>query len=438
MRNVNPDDLDQLAKLLDGKGGLTDKLNEAFIRASALGVSDKLTAIKPMQAWARDNPSDMRKRAAIIREDELFKRGDRETYSDWLARIESHYLAKIPGLKEVGEKDIETFLNNVSDVTGVLKIGGVTLLSGTAMGKVLLQNSWYNGALRTAVDSSWWARGGAFRARLGGVLSRIPAGQLRSLSAPGSWLPGQLGNMFSGSRLYQNASQIPFMASRRAAWLGQGWDAFRTLPLVRSPLVTKGINFMVGSDALAMRYGGATHSGALVSRAGQASLYKVFRSASYFQKINNARPAVIAAGKTASPLLKGLGTASKAGGFLRVAGVGASAVATGVSIANVAAQGNPVEAFKKKGAGYVADVAEVGFNASLTAAMVAPNPVTIGLAVGTGLVYGGAKVVEHWDDIKAGTGKAVDWVGDKASKVGKGIANGAKSVAKKANPMNWF
>ncbi|MET7936466.1 hypothetical protein [Streptomyces sp. NPDC005322] len=38
----------------------------------------------------------------------------------------------------------------------------------------------------------------------------------------------------------------------------------------------------------------------------------------------------------------------------------------------------------------------------MTAAMVAPNPVTIGLAVGTGLVYGGAKVVEHWKDIKEG------------------------------------
>lgn len=70
--------------------------------------------------------------------------------------------------------------------------------------------------------------------------------------------------------------------------------------------------------------------------------------------------------------------------------------------------------------------------------MVAPNPVTIGLTVGTGLVYGGAKVVEHWDDIKAGTGMAVDWVGDKASKIGKGLAHETRTVAKAANPMNWF
>lgn len=95
-------------------------------------------------------------------------------------------------------------------------------------------------------------------------------------------------------------------------------------------------------------------------------------------------------------------------------------------------QGNPVDAFKRNGAGYVADIAEVGFNASLTAAMVAPNPITIGLAVGTGLIYGGAKVVEHWDDIKKGAGEAANWVGDKAADLGKSIAKS------KANPMNWF
>ncbi|WP_405561092.1 hypothetical protein [Streptomyces sp. NBC_01180] len=67
--------------------------------------------------------------------------------------------------------------------------------------------------------------------------------------------------------------------------------------------------------------------------------------------------------------------------------------ATGFSTANVIAQGNPVAAFKREGAGYVADVAEAGFNASMTAAMIAPNPVTIGLAVGFGVVYGGAKIV---------------------------------------------
>ncbi len=78
----------------------------------------------------------------------------------------------------------------------------------------------------------------------------------------------------------------------------------------------------------------------------------------------------------------------------------------------------------------------MGFNASLTAAMVAPNPVTFGQLIGTGAVYGGAKIVEHWDDIKKGTGEALNWAGDKAGKV-HGVASGAKSVAKHLNPLSW-
>ncbi|MFE1295334.1 PE-PGRS family protein [Streptomyces sp. NPDC058731] len=440
MRMVNPDDLEQLATLFDGRGGIVDKVDEAFIRASRLGVSHKVAALKPLRSWASETAPDLRRRAGIAREERLLERGDRETYSDWLARIEAHVLAKAPGLSSLGEKNIEGFLNDVSDVTGIIKVGGTTLVMGTSLANVMFKNSWYHGLLRTAVDSEWWdtAGTGTARARLASTLRALPKGQLRSLSAPGSWLPSRLGGLFARSTLYQQASRIPFTATRRADLLGMAWNQARSLPLLRSAFVSKSIDFFVGSDAMAARYGMVTHSGALVARAGQADLLRVFRTASYLQKLNNARPAVIAAGKTASPFLKGVGAAARAGGFLRVAGIGMSAVSTGVSVANVWAQGNPREAFKKKGAGYVADVAEAGFNASLTLAMVSPNPVTIGLAVGTGLVYGGAKVVEHWDDIKSGTRKAADWVGDKTSKLGKNLAHGAKSAAKAANPMNWF
>ncbi|MDT0614239.1 hypothetical protein [Streptomyces lancefieldiae] len=303
MRSVNPDDLDQLAKLLDGKGGLADKLNDAFTRASNLGVSDKLAPIKPMQAWVSETPPDLRRRAKLVREDELSERGHRETYSEWLARVEAHYLTKVPGLKKFGEKGIESFLNDATDIASMVKIGGLTLASGTGMGTVLFKNSWHSGWLRSAIESEWWGRGGTLRTLTGARLRGIPKGALRSLSAPGSWLPGQLGTMFTRSSAYQRASRIPFTATMRASALGHAWDAFRTLPVMRSSTVTRSINLLVGSDALAMRYGGTTHSGALVARAGNANLLKVARTASYFQKLNNARPSVTAAGKTASPFL---------------------------------------------------------------------------------------------------------------------------------------
>ncbi|WP_308789466.1 hypothetical protein [Streptomyces sp. 6-11-2] len=180
----------------------------------------------------------------------------------------------------------------------------------------------------------------------------------------------------------------------------------------------------MGSDELAKKFGALTHSSQAVTRAGNANLLTVTSKA--FAESRGAGLSRTAA------LTKGLSTAGKVSGLLRGAGIAGSAASTVWSTANVISQGNPVDAFKRKGAGYVADVAEVGFNASMTAAMIAPNPITIGLAVGTGVIYAGAKVVEHWDDIKKGAGKAADWVGNKTKDLGKSIAKS------KVNPMNWF
>lgn len=86
-------------------------------------------------------------------------------------------------------------------------------------------------------------------------------------------------------------------------------------------------------------------------------------------------------------------------GFMRGLGIVGGVVSTGAGVANLVQQGNPVDAFQREGAGYVADVAETAFSASTTAFLIAPNPVTGALAVGSGLVWAGAEVVDHWDDI---------------------------------------
>lgn len=61
--------------------------------------------------------------------------------------------------------------------------------------------------------------------------------------------------------------------------------------------------------------------------------------------------------------------------------------------------GNPIDAFAQEGAGYVADVARLGFSGSTAAFFAAPNPVTGGAVVATGIVWAGAEVVDHWDEI---------------------------------------
>ncbi|WP_251681449.1 MULTISPECIES: hypothetical protein [unclassified Streptomyces] len=66
-RLVNPKDLEQLAKLLDGRGGVADKLDEAFTRASSLGVTSQLGSLRPMRTWASDTGPELRKKAAYAR-----------------------------------------------------------------------------------------------------------------------------------------------------------------------------------------------------------------------------------------------------------------------------------------------------------------------------------------------------------------------------------
>lgn len=473
---ANPDDLEQLAKLLDGKGGVQDKLDEAFTRASQLGVSSHLTSLKPLRSWTHDTGPDLRKRASIARlesgdpeagmrwagfsskdlekylkehggtglspdeillansvadstspEASAFKRESNESLSHWIGRIKAHALEQIPGLKPHAATIV-----SIMDLYGDWKsVGGTTAtvtMQGTVLTKVLVGNS-----LKAGVLAPWKDRIGTALANSSNRLFKWAgpkivaySPKIRSLGAPGSWFP---------SKLSQWAQKIPGTRGTIGDWTGDGYDVVRRLSLMKSPIwkgvtVNRAIDFVVGSDSLAARYGGATHAGQAVSRAGNANLLRVTGNVySKARSLNFSRT---------TSLTKGLAGAGKVAGALRGVGIVGSVAATGFSTANVIAQGNPVAAFKREGAGYVADVAEAGFNASMTAAMIAPNPVTIGLAVGFGVVYGGAKVVQHWGDIKKGAGKAADWVGDKASKVGDGIAHGAKSLAKHANPANWF
>lgn len=95
-------------------------------------------------------------------------------------------------------------------------------------------------------------------------------------------------------------------------------------------------------------------------------------------------------------------------GLMRGLGVAGGAYSTVSGAYNLYQQGNPVDAFEREGAGYVADVAETAFSASSTAFLVAPNPVTATLAVTSGVVWAGAEIVDNWDDISEGAGEALD------------------------------
>ncbi|GAB2780196.1 hypothetical protein GCM10027073_11110 [Streptomyces chlorus] len=460
-RGADPEDLEHLAELLDGRGGMEDRLDEAFTRATRLGVSGHLSTLKPMRSWTGSEAQDLRKRALILRLENGdptagllwagFTAKDLENYKgegikpetlllansvaasgdpnakglerqpgeklgDWVTRLEAHALSKIPAL-EPHEETLTEMIKFGSDAFNVAAATQVVTASGFSGTKVLLGNAVKTGRLgpmKDALARRWTATGSNPILRWAGRRLRAYDPPIRSLAAPGSWFPGQLGNMASRSQTYQRVANVPFSSGFLDDRWGSGWDALRRRGVMNSKLLgftpNQAINFFAGSDDMARLYGGYTHAGQEVTRAGQASLVQVGKAG-------------------------GFKAAAKTAGLWRGAGIVGSAGATVFSVANIATMDHAKE-WEKSKAGYLANYAEVGFNASLTAAMVAPNPVTIGLAVGTGIVYGGLKVVEHWDDITEGAEKAADWVGDKASDLGNEIADGAKKLGSALNPFD--
>ncbi|MGX1542310.1 PE-PGRS family protein [Streptomyces adustus] len=479
MRLVNPADLDQLAMLIDGRSGLGEKLDEAFTRASHLGVGHQLASVRPMRAWATDIAPDIRRRAAFARLEsgdptaglqwagltpkdiaaagaallspeplvisyammisgdpnaEHFRRKPNESAHDWADRVRAIELTRIPVLKS-RESQIRNLIGVFGDVTGTIDFGSRAIFHGTNVTRILVGNSLARG---WGMAMKGWTADE--------IISRLPVTQaeawatglrnsqpvIRSLSAPGSWLPGQLSRLASGSSLFRNANRVPFIRNSVTSHLGSTWNAILASSAangsVRGWTVNRLVAAIVGNDTLARIYGGFTHSGQAVTRAGQASLFQVTKNT-----YTAARAAEVNRGAS---LMEGLGNAFRVSGSMRTLGIAGDLGSTGYSGYNLYTQGNPLKHFNNKteGASYVADIAEFGFNASLTGATVCPNPFAIGTAATFGAIYVGAKAVEHWDDIRTGAGKAAEWSGRQAIK----LSHGARGLAHRANPMNWF
>jgi hypothetical protein len=118
----------------------------------------------------------------------------------------------------------------------------------------------------------------------------------------------------------------------------------------------------------------------------------------------------------------------------RGAGVVGGVAATAYGVANLATY--DTDMIKADPSKFASDLSGTAFSASMTALTVAPNPVTAGLAIGTGVVYAGCLIWDNHEAIGDGIEKAGDWMGDKASDIGDGIAGEAKKLGSALNPFD--
>lgn len=378
----DPNDLEQLAKLLDGRGGMGDKLGEAFTRASALGVSGKLSAIRPMRSWISDTAPELRRKAAYARledgdplaglllagftpeqlrnkdlppdillvanaaasdgelDDGWLKRKDGESLDDWLVRVQGDAVTQLTGNEKLGQA-VASYIEGAANLSAFFASSTTALLGGKS--------------LHAYFKSS------------------------KVLNAPGSLTARLINNH------WEKSSRIP----RAGSWLS------------RVPS-----HVLAGSDEAAMLAGYRRNGAFYLPAATEANLIRVAQRG-------------------------GLANAAKAAGWIRGAGIVGSLGATTWGGANLATMDHG-KAWKEDKAKYLSNWTGTAFNASLTVAMVAPTPVTVGLAAVTGLAYAGTLAWDNADKI-ADAGK---WVGDKAEKAGEAIADGAKKLGSALNPFD--
>lgn len=163
----------------------------------------------------------------------------------------------------------------------------------------------------------------------------------RALSAPGSWLPSRLGALFQGNTLYRNLSAVPVLSRMNDLALGHGYDGARQVVGRLSPRTNRWLTAVLGDDTLTRSLNLTNRSGAEITRGAQAGLRKA-GFALYREARRNS-------GRFASTKAALAGTA-KVTGFLRAGNILLSAGQTVYGLNNLRLQGNPVDAFHRKGA----------------------------------------------------------------------------------------
>jgi len=369
-----------------------------------------------------------------------------QNFSDWIEKVEAKALEHLPLLDDQGEL-IEKGIHAFDEYQDLLKAGGMSSMAVTALGKTQaysllfkVTSRWGDLGVdalcaRGMVQEADWLRRG-----IAAVDSMYLSGK-RTLFAPGTampWLKAQAVKYVLKSQTFEDA-----LAAARAGTNVRG-EASVGARVLNTPFIRDNMDRLVG-------IANSTNAGRIADITGN-----IF-GRPWTTTVTNAAGEVetVVVARNATNLLKvagadGVLASLKVAGGLRVLGVAGSAFATvdsGIGLYHSISSGELAKNWTEGGtqgkAKVIGDIAEVGFNASLTAAMIAPNPVTWGAVAVTGVIYGGARLVEHWDDVTQAVSDAADWTGDKisdaADAVGDTIGDGVDAIKNSPiNPGNWF
>ena len=368
-----------------------------------------------------------------------------QNFSDWIEKIEARALSHLPLLDDQGEL-IEKGIHAFDEYQDLLTAGGMASLAVTNVSKTQAYSllfkvtSRWGEAGATALEGRSWALQAEWLRKGIAAVDNFYLGGKRTLFAPGTtmpWLKAQAVKYILKSQSFEDA-----LSAARTATNARG-DATFGAKILNNSFIKANMDRLVDIAK-------APTAGRIANITGN-----IFGRPWTTTVVNGSEVETVVVARNATNLLKvagadGVMASLKVAGGLRVLGVAGSAFATvdsGIGLYSSIKSGEFSRNWNEGGtqgkAKVIGDIAEVGFNASLTAAMIAPNPVTWGAVAVTGVIYGGARLVEHWDDVTNAVSDAADWTGDKisdaADAVGDTIGDGVEAIKdSKLNPGNWF
>lgn len=480
-------DKEVLAATVVALDDLAADLPGLFTRASALDARIDVSGLNGAQEWAQDVSKDLQARIGVLEqialanptfggvsmtsdqalaiagqsmtvEDALvtvrasgtsahaWDDTDPANLSEWFEQLEVAALEKLAGLED--SEQAEALVDAYNDVQGFIVAGGATVASLTSL--VITGGS----AL-----ASWVAQKK--------IAMPLLANLARSESTLGiaNWLAGALNiadenyiraktSFTYPGRFVANTTQKYLMTAATKvetfdAWIARLSTGRKTFAAVEgaTPELTAVAKFLQSERGTALTgrvstFLNANSTGALMTRL--AGWGNTIVGRPWTNPVTG-----VTFGRGAGNLLtmartSGVTTMARSAGALRVLGVAGSGLATVDGVVGLVNNREENAQLWSEGgtegkAHVIGEYAETAFNASMTAAMIAPNPVTIGLVAVTGVVWAGAEVVEHWDDIEAAAEKTVEWAGDRAEDATEWAGDRLDDIKESdLNPMNWF
>lgn len=477
-------DKEVLAATVIALDDLASDLPGLFARASGLGARVDMAGLNGADQWALDTTRDLQARIGVLEQmaqaDPTFAgvhmtpqqalevagqsmrvedaalalevsgtpadawEGDPANLSEWFEDLEAKALQKLTGMSDAEQaerlvaayNDVQNLVTASAAVTAT--VSQIVLKGGAGLSRWLAQRGIVEPALNSLVASGRVDLANWLSGALNVVDSNYINGKIQ-FTRPGSFVP--------------NTTQKVLL---RAASTIEDFDAWvlRTSSAVKPYTLPGGTPEPTLVAAMLKSRPGVSATTWISSMLENEKVGQLVQRAATWGNNIFGRPWTntvtgVTYGRGAGNLFtianqSGLRTMASSAGALRILGVAGSAFATAdgvVGLVNNFDENNKLweEGGTQGKAHVIGEYAETAFNASMTAALIAPNPVTLGLVAVTGLVWAGAEVVEHWDDITGAVSDAADWVGDTADKAADWAGDRLDDVKDSdLNPMNWF